>query len=426
MANMELSNSNPVSGGYKSARSRKSRTEHEGLISVASERKCQKSIVIREKVQLTGCAIDVSVATVNSTTAKALEDQSARSMKSRTRGVDLRSFRAQMPKEHSHQRESTVDRSIIYSFLLTWFETYDQDEQLKGSKLDYLASLSKVREAEEIIRKLKCESERTERRKSKLVVENEVLRHKPESAAKMEDERKCISELFTLTELHEVHGNQPSVQIKELEAQMTSLEQELELLRTTNRDMEVQIENKAIEAKHLAEQNVGLQSQISEPEMVSQKREKELLTLTKKLEDNENLTVQTNKLLLDMKRLRTQKAKMEEHIVFRSDEASTSIKSLMDQLNTLQQELESLHSQKAELELQLERKTRTISDYVTDIEKDLRRDLEAKGDGKITSSTRLQIKLGEKYKQLETSLQDCKATIEVTERKMQEMAGEHN
>ncbi|PPE00563.1 hypothetical protein GOBAR_DD02416 [Gossypium barbadense] len=207
---------------------------------------------------------------------------------------------------------------------------------------------------------------------------------------------------------------------------MTSLEQELELLRTTNRDMEVQIENKAIEAKHLAEQNVGLQSKISEPEMVSQKREKELLTLTKKLEDNENLTVQTNNLLLDMKRLRTQKANMEEYIVFRSDEASTCIKSLMDQLNTLQQELESLHSQKAELELQLERKTRTISDYVTDIEKDLPRDLEAKGDGKITSSTRLQIKLGEKYKQLETSLQDCKATIEVMERKMQEMAGEHN
>ncbi|KAH1107301.1 hypothetical protein J1N35_011069 [Gossypium stocksii] len=116
---------------------------------------------------------------------------------------------------------------------------------------------------------------------------------------------------------------------------MTSLEQELELLRTTNRDTEVQIENKAIEAKHLAEQNVGLQSQISEPEMVSQKREKELLTLMKKLEDNENLTIQTNNLLLDMKSLWTQRAKMEEHIVFRSDEASTCIKSLMDQLNTL-------------------------------------------------------------------------------------------
>ncbi|KAH1107299.1 hypothetical protein J1N35_011067 [Gossypium stocksii] len=64
----------------------------------------------------------------------------------------------------------------------------EKDEQLKGSKLDYLASLSKVREAKEIIRKLKRESERTERRKSKLVVENDVLRHKPKSAAKMEAE----------------------------------------------------------------------------------------------------------------------------------------------------------------------------------------------------------------------------------------------
>ncbi|KAK5812187.1 hypothetical protein PVK06_027603 [Gossypium arboreum] len=84
---MELSNSNPVSGGYK---------------------------------RMLNCwALIVGV-------RQTLEDQSARSMKSRTRGVDLRSFRAQMPKEHSHQRESTVDRSIIYSFLMTWFETYDQ------------------------------------------------------------------------------------------------------------------------------------------------------------------------------------------------------------------------------------------------------------------------------------------------------------
>lgn len=43
-------------------------------------------------------------------------------------------------------------------------------------------------------------------------------------------------------------------------------------MRTTNRDMEVQIENKAIEAKHLAEQNVGLESQISEREMVTKER----------------------------------------------------------------------------------------------------------------------------------------------------------
>ncbi|KAK6274639.1 hypothetical protein POUND7_004348 [Theobroma cacao] len=184
-------------------------------------------------------------------------------------------------------------------------------------------------------------------------------------------------ELLTLKELHEVHGNQSSAQIKELEAQVTSLELELASLRATNRDLEVQIENKAAEVKQMGEQKIGLQSQISELEMMSKKREDELLILTKKFADNEkeslsrveNLTVQINNLLVDMESVRTQKSQLEEHIVFKSDEASNQVKSLMDQINRLQQELEFLHSQKAELEMQLERKTQAISDYAIEIEK---------------------------------------------------------
>ncbi|XWS48833.1 hypothetical protein CRYUN_Cryun13aG0110500 [Craigia yunnanensis] len=302
---------------------------------------------------------------------------------------------------------------------------------------DYLASLSKVQETEEIIRNLKLESERSMSEKSKLVVENEELRHKLDTATKIEAEvnqrledlnrennnlileketvvkriedgekftedlrrevdwmkeenitlkqelekNKSLNsklsevsneiqqaqgiiqqlmaemsqskeelgekerELLTLTELHEVAWNQSSAQIKELDAQVTSLELKLESLRATNRDMEVQIENKASEAKQLEEQNIGLQSQISElDEMIV-----------------ENLTVQINNLLVDMESLRTQKAQLEEHIGFKSDEATTQVKSLMDQKNTFQQELESLHGQKAELEMQLDRKIRAIS-----------------------------------------------------------------
>ncbi|XP_022739062.1 myosin-1B-like [Durio zibethinus] len=366
---------------------------------------------------------------------------------------------------------------------------------------DYLASLSKMQEAEEIIRNLKLESERLESEKSKLAVENEELGHKLDTHAKIEaevnqkledlnrennnlileketavkriedaekfsedlrrevdqlkeenitlkqelesvrgevsnmqqqlesaeqqvselshrlnatgEENKSVNsklsevsneilqaqdkiqrlmaemsqskeelyekerELLMLAELHELHGSQTSAQIKELEAQVTSLEIEVESFRATNRDMEVQIEKKASEAKHLEEQNIGLQSQISELEMMSKKREEELLTLTKKIEDNEkeslsreeNLTVQINSLLVDMESLHTQKAQLEEHIVFKSDEASTQVKSLMDQIYTLQKELETLHSQKAELEVQLGRKTQAISDYVIEIEK---------------------------------------------------------
>ncbi|XP_022721085.1 interaptin-like [Durio zibethinus] len=366
---------------------------------------------------------------------------------------------------------------------------------------EYLASLSKVQEADEIIRNLKLESERSKSEKSELAVQNEELRHKLDIACKIEaevnqrledlnrennnlileketavkriedgekftedlrrevdwmkeenitlkqelerfrekvssmqqqlesaeqqvselshslnatgEENKSLTskisevsneiqqaqgiiqqlmaemsrakeelgekerELLTLTELHEVRGNHSSAQIKELEAQVTSLELELELLRATNRDMEVQMENKASEAKQLGEQNIGQQSQISELEMMSKKKEEELLTLTKKFEDNEkeslsrveNLTVQINNLLVNEEFLSTQKAQLEEYIVFRSDEVLTQVKSLMDQINTLQQELEALHSQKAELEVQLDRKTQAISDYVIEIEK---------------------------------------------------------
>ncbi|XVF10455.1 hypothetical protein REPUB_Repub07fG0184300 [Reevesia pubescens] len=426
------------------------------------------------------------------------------------------------------------------------------NEEKDALNSDYLASLSKVQELEEIIKNLKHESDRSESEKSKLVVENEELRHKLDNAAKIEaevnqrleelnrennklilekeaavkriedgekftvdlrgevdrlkeenltrkqelesvrgevscmqlqlesaeqqvselshslnatvEENKSLNlklseasnelkqaqgtiqqlmaqmsrsneelgekerELLTLKELHEVHGNQSSAQIKELEAQVTSLELELESLRETNRDMEVQIENKASEAKQLGEQNIGLQSQISELEMMSEKREEELLSLTKKFEDNEkeslsraeNLTVQINNLLVDMESLRTQNAQLEEHIVFKGDESSSQVKSLMDRINTLQQELEmaaDLKQMVEDLHRDLEAKRNEKNDFINQIT-DHQRMLKEQEDAFN--------KLSEEYKQLGTSFQDSKAIIEVKERKMQEMAGEHN
>ncbi|MBA0824846.1 hypothetical protein Goarm_021486, partial [Gossypium armourianum] len=391
-------------------------------------------------------------------------------------------------------------------------------EEKDALNSDYLASLSKVQEAEETIENLKLESERSESEKSKLLVENEELRHKLDAAAKVEaevnqrlesaehqvmelgeglnatvEENKSLNwklsevsnefqqaqgriqqlmaelsqskeelvekerELLTLKELHDMHGNQSSAQIKELEAHVTSLELELESLQTTNRDMAEQLENKASEAEQLGEQNIGLQSRISELEMMLEKREEEIFILTKKLEDDnreslsgvENLTAQVNNLLSEMESLQAEKALLEENLAFKGDEASNQVQSLMDEVNTLQQQLESLHSQKAELELQLEREKQESSERLNEMEnqkselkqmvEDLQRDLEAKGAEKndlvnqITDHQRMLKeqedafnKLSEEYKQLETSFQDCKALIEVTERKMQEMAGEHD
>ncbi|KAJ6308033.1 hypothetical protein OIU76_017745 [Salix suchowensis] len=54
--------------------------------------------------------------------------------------------------------------------------------------------------------------------------------------------------------------------------------------------------------------------------------------------------------------------------VERSKESSIHVEGLMDQVNVLQQQLETLHSQKAELGVQLEKKTLEISEYLIQIE----------------------------------------------------------
>ncbi|KAK8521600.1 hypothetical protein V6N12_031494 [Hibiscus sabdariffa] len=433
-------------------------------------------------------------------------------------------------------------------------------EEKDALNFDYLASLSKVREAEEIVKSLKLESERSENERSQLLVENEELRYKYklDTAAKIEAEmnqrledlnrendnlilekesalkriedvenftedlrtevdqlkeenitvkqelesvkgqvsnlqqklesaenqvtelsyslsaaveenkslhsklsealneiqqeqdklQKLMIELsqtkdelvekereaLTLKELHEMHGNQSTAQIKELEAYVASLKLELESLQATSRDMVAQIENKASEAEHLGEQNIGLQSRISELEIMLKKREEELLTLTKKLQDDqkeslsrvENLTVKMNNLLSDVELLHAEKVQLEERMVFKSDEASTQVQSLMDQINTLQLELESLHCQKAELELELEREKQESMERLNE-----RENQKLELERQINNHQRMLEEEGEAYKklteecqQVECLYQECKANLEVAERKIQEMSEE--
>ncbi|XP_052876616.1 COP1-interactive protein 1-like [Gossypium arboreum] len=212
----------------------------------------------------------------------------------------------------------------------------------------------------------------------------------------VEKERKFL----TFKEVHDMHGNQSSAQIKELKAHVTSLKLELKSLQAINRDMAEQLENKASEAEKLREQNIRLQSRISELKIMLEKREKEIFILTKKLEDDnseslsgmKNLTAQENNLLSENETLQAEKALLKENFAFEGDEASNQVQRLIDEANTLQQQLESLHIQKAKLELQFDRKKQKSSEKLNEMEnqkselkqmvEDLQRDLEAKGDEK--------------------------------------------
>ncbi|KAG8479501.1 hypothetical protein CXB51_029291 [Gossypium anomalum] len=212
----------------------------------------------------------------------------------------------------------------------------------------------------------------------------------------VEKERKFL----TLKEVYDMHGNQTSAQIKELKAHVTSLKLELKSLQAINRNMAEQLENKASEVEKLGEQNIRLQSRISELKIMLEKREKEIFILTKKLEDDnseslsgvKDLTAQENNLLSKKETLQAEKALLKENFAFEGDEATNQVQRLIDEANTLQQQLESLHIQKAKLELQFERKKQKSSEKLNEMEnqkselkqmvEDLQRDLEAKGDEK--------------------------------------------
>ncbi|XP_040989756.1 COP1-interactive protein 1-like [Juglans microcarpa x Juglans regia] len=84
------------------------------------------------------------------------------------------------------------------------------------------------------------------------------------------------TELSNLKDMSEVHENESSTRLKGFLGQITGLEQELALLQNQKRDMETQLENRAVEAKQLGEHNIELQAQISEMEMMSSKKEDEI------------------------------------------------------------------------------------------------------------------------------------------------------
>ncbi|KAJ6393575.1 hypothetical protein OIU77_022915 [Salix suchowensis] len=80
------------------------------------------------------------------------------------------------------------------------------------------------------------------------------------------------------------------------------------------------------------------------------------------------LEVQVRGLDLELKSSQARNRDLEEQMVSRSKESSIHVEGLMDQVNVLQQQLETLHSQKAELGVQLGKKTLEISEYLIQIE----------------------------------------------------------
>ncbi|KAI7993414.1 COP1-interactive protein 1 [Camellia lanceoleosa] len=214
---------------------------------------------------------------------------------------------------------------------------------------EHMATLSKIQESKKIIEGLRTEADRTERTKQKLLNECTQLKEKL-----VEKEK----ELFSLSRLHE---STVPTQIKVLEREVSSLKLELKKLGTQKTVLEQQIGGRETNSKHLIEENLGLRARILQLERKSLEREDELSSLSRKLEENESksmskteeLMANANNLQLEINTLRTQKCDLEEQVVFKSNEATSQVKGVMDQVNVLQQELHSLSSQKSESETRI-------------------------------------------------------------------------
>ncbi|KAG8661879.1 COP1-interactive protein 1 [Manihot esculenta] len=244
------------------------------------------------------------------------------------------------------------------------------NEEKEALNLEHQTALSKIKETEEIIRKLKFEVERLDVEKGKLLVENGELKQNLDASGSVEAElNKRLEEMSKDKDNLIVEGEQTVEEFKtianHLQEEKVVLEQQLESFRAEVASMKQQLESAELQVSdlsqrltHTEESNKSLASLVLE-----QHSRLDDMTLEK-----ESLTAQVNTLLADLERLHTQNVELEDQMASKADEASIQVKGLTDQVNELQQQQESIGNEKAGLEVKLEEKTREISEFLVLLE----------------------------------------------------------
>ncbi|KAF8027723.1 hypothetical protein BT93_E0594 [Corymbia citriodora subsp. variegata] len=213
---------------------------------------------------------------------------------------------------------------------------------------EHMAALSKIKEAENVIKELRQEGSAT---LSKIKEAEDVIKE-----LRLEvSERK--RELSTLSKKHQVLEAEASLRTKELEGQIKGLKSELQSLRCHRSDLEAEIQSQASEAKQLKLENEELQAHIMKLKLKSESKETEMSDLLKKLHDNENsakckfaeLEEQVRNLQMEARSLHVEKCTVEETLECLQNKLLAKEKDL-DQINTFNEEVKLLESQIAKFE----------------------------------------------------------------------------
>ncbi|GAV63548.1 hypothetical protein CFOL_v3_07066, partial [Cephalotus follicularis] len=277
-------------------------------------------------------------------------------------------------------------------------------QEKEAIHLQYMAALSKIQEAEIVKKNLRSEVDESKRELAALVKKHESHRsrmsartkelegqltgmkielkslhnQKKNLEAKIEskaaetkqltDKNKVLHtrnlelELISKEKGHEASNLQKKLKenesnltrrSEELMAQLSTLKVEVESLHAQKGNLEGSLAWKKSEA---TAQVKGLMNQVNAMQqeldcLRRQKSELELQMGIKTKELSENL-IQISNLHLEVNSLRDQKGELEGSMVYKKNEAWAQVKYLVNQVNVLQQELDSLRSQKIKLEPQ--------------------------------------------------------------------------
>ncbi|KAL7165515.1 hypothetical protein ACSBR2_041241 [Camellia fascicularis] len=283
----------------------------------------------------------------------------------------------------------------------------DLEEQLRSKNQETDQMLAEKERLQDRISEL--ENELSALQKKSKDGEDEASAQITTLAAQVNDLKMEVDSLHAQKAESESHIENKAQEITQFLVQIENLKEELankamdgqrmmeerQSLTMQVKDLEEQMENKNQDIDHLRQEKEGLQERISELEKTLVEQEESSFTLQKQVEDVRN-------------------------------EASAQIMALTTQVNDLQQELDSTHSAKSQLVLQIERCKQESSESLTQVENQ-----NSELANKVADQQRMLKEqedafneLREEHKRLEVLFQECKANLEVAERKIEEMEEE--
>ncbi|XP_042032394.1 COP1-interactive protein 1-like [Salvia splendens] len=209
--------------------------------------------------------------------------------------------------------------------------------------------------------------------------------------------------------------NQMLVEIRDMEALIAELRIEVSTLRTHKKRLEEQVELKSNEAVQAQDTISGLGAQIMEMEAERKEQEDLLSSFRKQFEDDKQLNktriteikTEAEGMELELNSLKHQKSELQEGLLEETKHWSAKVDGLTEQVSFLQEQLETVHSHKEEMMLEIKKKSEEISHYLLQIET-LRTELSSSKQRIAQEKESLQVKVHD----LESEIESLNSSLE--------------